>query len=159
MKLAVRSSEAALTGLAAAVAGVILGLIFWSFDSTDPMWAIISFVLVYDPDVRAARSAALSRLALTILGSALAMAFVLAFGLHKWLLPLSVAVAGAVCGMFLRSRGSWRIVLVTVALIVGSSLMQPSLGSYIAVVRSIEVSSGSLLAVALSWGVARIRSR
>lgn len=159
MKLALRSSEAALTGLAVAGAGGILGLIFWSFDSTDPMWAIISFVLVFDPDVRVARTAALSRLALTVLGSAIAMAFVLAFGLHKWLLPLSVAMTAGVCGLFLRSRGSWRIVLVTVALIVGSSLLQPSLGSYIAVVRSIEVSSGSLLAVAFSWMVARFQAR
>lgn len=141
--------EALRTVLAVSLGALLLGLLFWSFQ-TDPMWAVISFVLVYDSDALATRKAGFSRLALTILGSALAMAAVFFLGLHKWLLPASLALSALVCWPFLPSRAGWRIVLVTVALIVGSSLLQPGSGPYIAVTRSLEVTCGSLLAIAFS---------
>lgn len=141
--------------LAVSLGALLLGLTFWSFDNTDPMWAIISFVLVYDPNAQAALRAGLSRLALTVFGSALAMGSVFLLGLHKWLLPVSLALSAAICSAFLRNRSGWRIVLVTVALIVGSSLLQPTLGPYIAMTRSIEVTVGSLLAIAFSALTAR----
>lgn len=151
-------SEVFVTTLTVSLGALLLGVTFWSFD-TDPMWAIISFVLVYDPDVQSALKAGLSRLALTVLGSVLAMAAVYAFGLHKWVLPLSLALTALLCSAFLRSRAGWRVVLVTVALIVGSSLLQPTIGPYIAVTRSIEVTGGSLLAIVFSALSARGNSR
>ncbi len=153
------SSEAAYMVLAVSLGALISGLIFWSFRSTDPMWAVIAFVLVYDPDLKTAISAGLARLGLTILGSVLALIAVFAFGLHKWLLPVSLAMATLVCALFLQTRASWRLVLVTVTVIVGSSLIQSAEGSAIAIIRSIEVTFGSLLAIAFSWLVARIRTR
>jgi uncharacterized membrane protein YccC len=146
--------EALPTVLAVVLGSLLLGVAFWSFE-TDPMWAIISFVLVYDPDVHAAWKAGVSRLGLTIFGSLLAMALVFALGLHKWLLPASLAITALLCWAFLESRVAWRIVLVTVALIIGSSLLQPSAGRYIAVTRSIEVTVGSLLAAAFALGAER----
>lgn len=151
-------TEAVCTTAAVSLGALLLGVTFWSFN-TDPMWAIISFVLVYDPDVQSALKAGLSRLALTVLGSVLAMGAVYAFGLHKWVLPLSLALTALICSTFLRSRAGWRVVLVTVALIVGSSLLQPSIGPYIAVTRSIEVTGGSLLAIVFSALAARWNSR
>lgn len=151
-------SEALPTVLAVVLGSLLLGLTFWSFGA-DPMWAIISFVLVYDSDVHAAWKAGVSRLGLTILGSLLAMALVFALGLHKWLLPAGLAITALICWAFLPSRIAWRIVLVTVALIVGSSLLQPSVGPYIAVMRSIEVSAGSLLAAAFALLVARLEKK
>lgn len=152
------AEEAAYTVLAVSLGALISGLTFWSFRSTDPMWAVISFVIVYDPDLKAAISAGLARFGLTIMGSVLALAAVFTFGLHKWLLPVSLAIATIVCSFFLPQRASWRLVLVTVTVIVGSSLLQPTEGPTIAVTRSIEVTFGSLLAIAISWLVARIRS-
>ncbi len=153
------SSESVLSVAAIFVGALVLGLVFWSVRGTDPMWAIISFVLVYDTDARAAAAAGWSRLGLTILGSVLAMGAVFGFGLHKWTLPVSLAVSAALCAGFLRSRAGWRVVLVTVALIVGSSILQPELGPYIAVTRSIEVACGSALAIAFSWIVSRWSAR
>lgn len=149
-------SEAISTILALSVGTVLLGVIFWRFE-TDPMWAIISFVLIYDADASAVRRAALARLGLTIFGSAVAMALIFLLGLHRWVLPAGLATAALICWVFFSARNSWRIVLVTVALILGSSLLQPSAGPSIAVTRSLEVSAGSLLAAALSLLVARIR--
>ncbi len=151
-------TEAVGTTAAVSLGALLLGVTSWSFN-TDPMWAIISFVLVYDPDVQSARKAGLSRLALTVLGSVVAMAAVSTFGLQKWVLPLSLALTALICSTFLRSRAGWRVVLVTVALIVGSSLLQPTIGPYIAVTRSIEVTGGSLLAIVFSTLAARLNSR
>lgn len=147
-------SEAFPTVLAVALGALLLGVTFWSF-GTDPMWAIISFVLVYDPDVHAAWRAGTSRLGLTILGSLLAMGLVFALGLHKWLLPAGLTITSLICWALLKSRVAWRIVLVTVALIIGSSLLEPSAGSYIAVTRSIEVTAGSVLAAVFAMIVER----
>lgn len=149
-------SEAIPAVVAFSAGALLLGLVFWRFE-TDPMWAIISFVLVYDPDVQAAWKAGVSRLALTIFGSVLAMALVFAFGLQKWVLPVGLAVSALVCWAFVNSRAGWRVVLVTVALIIGSSLLQASMGPYIAVTRSIEVTAGSLLAIVFAHLAAKFR--
>jgi len=137
----------------------LLGFIFWNFRNTDPMWSAASFVLVYDPDMRAAYSAGLSRLGHTLLGTLLALAMIYLFGLHKWLLPLGLSVAALVCGLFLHFHGSWRVVLVTVTLIIGSTLLQPEAGLEIALMRSVEVAAGSLLAIAFSRLVASLSSQ
>lgn len=142
--------------LALAVGALVLGVIFWSYQATDPMWAIISFVLVYAPESQRVWKAAFSRLLMTILGSVLAMAAVWGFGVYKWTLPVSVGVVALVCGVLQRSRTEQRVVLVTVALIIGSSLLDATSGPYIALTRSIEVTVGSLLAVLFSWGVSRL---
>lgn len=144
--------------LALMVGALLLGVLFWSFQATDPMWAIISFILVYDPESRMVFATALARLFMTILGSLLAMGAVWAFGVHKATLPLSVGIIALVCGLLQRSRMEQRIVLVTVALIIGSSILQASMGPYIAMTRSIEVTVGSLLAVVFSWTVSHILS-
>jgi len=138
----------------------LLGLLFWHVDGMDPMWAVTSFVLVYDPDMRTALSVGLQRLAYTLLGVVISILFLSIFGLHKWLLPASLAFAVFICGACLGFRNAWRAVLITVCLIVGSALMEPAeAGSHIALTRALEVSVGSFVAIMLSWGVARIRAR
>jgi uncharacterized membrane protein YccC len=144
--------------LAIPIGAFLLGFTFWNFHNTDPMWSIASFVLVYDPDMRTAMGAGLSRLAHTILGTLIAITSIYCFGLHKWLMPLSLAIGALICGRFLHFRNSWRVVLVTVSLVVGSSLLQPDAGLQIALTRALEVSVGSLLAIAFSWLVARFSS-
>jgi uncharacterized membrane protein YccC len=141
--------------IAISLGAFLLGLTFWHF-GTDPMWALIAFVLVYDPDMRSVWNAGLARLWLTVLGTAIALACVYAFGLHKWLMPLSLALTALICGWLPNPRGAGRIVLVSVALIVGSSLLQPAEGVHIALTRALEVSAGSLLAIAFSSIVARL---
>ena len=121
--------------VALAVGALVLGVTFWSYQTTEPMWAIISFVLVYAPESRRVMAAALSRLLMTILGSLLAVGTVWAFGVHKWTLPVSVGAIALLCGLFRRNRGEQRVVLVTVSLIIGSSLLEATSGPYIALTR------------------------
>ncbi len=132
------------------VGALLLGLIFWHSSGTDPMWAIAAFVLVYDPDPRAAYGAGISRLLYTLLGCALSVGAIFLFGLHKWLLPAGLAVTVFACGYFLAFRNGWRALLVCVTLVIGSSLIDPGGEARIALTRGIEVAAGSTLAVLFS---------
>lgn len=146
--------------LAITVGTFALGLMFWHINGMDPMWAVTSFVLVYDPDAKAALTAGAQRLTLTLLGVIISVAMLSLFGLHKWVLPASLALSALICGLVLHFRNPWRVVPITVCLIVGSSLIEPSAsGPHIAMIRAFEVFVGSLVAILLSWAVARIRAR
>ena len=151
-----RNAKTLYAALAIPAGTFLLGFIFWHFPNVDPMWSVASFVLVYDPDMRVATSSGLARLGYTLLGTVLALAVIYVFGLHKWVLPLGLSVAALVCGLFLHFRGSWRVVLVTVTLIIGSTLLQPQDGLQIALMRSVEVAAGSLVAIAFSRLVASV---
>lgn len=142
--------------LAIPLGAFLLGVTFWNFRNSDPMWAVVSFVLVYDPDMRAALATGLARLGHTILGTGIALGAIAIFGLHKWLMPLSLGFAALLCGVLLHFRSSWRTLLVTVALVIGSCLLEPAAGLHIALLRSLEVTAGSLLAIAFSLLVARL---
>jgi len=144
-----------------------LGLGFWSIGRQDPMWAIIAFVLVYEPGESEVMDAALTRLYWTVIGSVLAVILLTVGGVQKWVLPVGLTLS-ALMGIFLApSLMARRVLLVTVALIVGSTLMQASAGTFIAITRSVEVAVGSFLAVgasavAVRWvrrGGARRRKR
>jgi uncharacterized membrane protein YgaE (UPF0421/DUF939 family) len=140
---------------AIALGAFLLGFLFWSFD-TDPMFAVIAFLLVFDSDMRAAIGDGLTRLWFTVLGTGIALVSIAVFGLHKWLLPLSLVVGALICATFVFARPARRIVLVSVALIVGSSLLEPEQGLQIALTRALEVAVGSLLAIAFSFFVAKL---
>jgi len=153
-----RARDVLLEAAAILVGALAAGVTCWSF-GTDPMWAVMAFVLLYDSDKGLVLKAAARRLGLTVFGSVLAMAVIFACGVHKWTLPAALVIGVLVCGVFLPARASWRIVLVTVTLIVGSAILQASLGPYIAVTRSLEVFLGGVLAVGLSLAVARVKGK
>ncbi len=115
------------------------------------MWAIIAFVLVYEPGEGVALGAALMRLYWTVMGSVLAVLMLTVGGVHVWMMPIGLGITALLGALWAPSLSARRVLLVTVALIVGSTLMQPSSGLFIALTRSIEVAVGSFLAVGLSW--------
>lgn len=134
----------------------LLGLLFWHSGNTDPMWAVSAFVLVYDPDAKTAYRAGVSRMLYTLLGCAFAAGAIYFFGLHKWLMPVCLGVTVFICGYFFRFQGAWRALLVCVALVVGSALIEPSGDIHIAILRAIEVAVGSSLAIAFSALIVRL---
>lgn len=138
--------------IVAVVAGSLaLGVGFWSIGRQDPMWSIIAFVLVYEPGDGEVLNAALTRMCWTVIGSLLAVLLLTAGGVQKWVMPAGLAVAALIGGFWAPSLPARRVLLVTVALIVGSTLMQPSADLFIAITRSIEVAVGSFLAAGFSW--------
>ncbi len=114
------------------------------------MWAVAAFVLVYDPDPRTAYGAGFSRMLYTLIGCVFSVGLISLFGVHKWLLPLGLSGAVLICGYGFGFRGGWRALLVCVALVIGSSLIDPAGDIHIALTRGIEVAAGSALAILFS---------
>ncbi len=129
----------------------VLGVGFWSIGRQDPMWSIIAFVLVYEPGEGEVLRAALTRLYWTVVGSVLAVLLLATGGVQKWIMPAGLALAALIGVLWAPSLSARRVLLVTVALIVGSTLMEPSADLYIAITRSVEVAMGSFLAAGISW--------
>ncbi len=152
------SLQTLLAVVAIPLGALLLGLIFWHLRNADPMWAIVSFVVVYDPDMKTARNVGLARLAYTALGTGLALGLIYLCGPQKWLMPLSLAVAALICGVGLRFGPSWRVLLITVTLVVGVSLYDPATGVQVALLRATEVLAGSVLAIIFSWVVSHFAS-
>ena len=150
-KLGERYERGSWFDVAAVFAGsLVLGLGFWSIGRQDPMWAIIAFVLVYEPGETEVMDAAVTRLYWTVIGSALAVIALTLGGVQKWVLPASLTLSMLIGIFFAPGLAARRVLLVTVALIVGSTLMQPSADLFIAITRSVEVAVGSFLAVGIS---------
>ncbi len=137
--------------LAIGLGTLALGLIFWGWVKTDPMWAFVAFVLVYDPDPRTAYGSGLSRMFLTLVGGLIAVGAILLLGLHWWLVPVTLGVTALACGYFFQFRGAWRTLLICVAIVIGTTLAHPGGEVRFAITRAIEVASGSALAVLFAW--------
>jgi hypothetical protein len=107
---------------------VLLGtLILWvvlrGLGDSNLVWAIISFIVVSDWDVRVAWPNFVSRFANTLIGCVTGVIGLLIFGLKDRLLPLALALTSLVCTSVLRTSGSWKIVPATSALIITSGLV------------------------------------
>lgn len=134
------------------VVGVLLlGLIFWRVGGGNPIWAITAFVLVYDPDMKAALASGMNRLVQNLVGAVIAVMAVLLFDAHRWVLPVTLALSVLYCGFVLKFKDGWRALMVTVTLIIGSTLLAPHTELQLALMRAVEVASGGLLAVLLAW--------
>jgi len=59
-------------------------------------------------------------------------------------------------GLVLRFQNTWRVVVTTIALVVGAYLFEPATGVHVALLRAGEVFAGSVLAITLSWLAGRV---
>ncbi|CAN5459530.1 hypothetical protein BH09VER1_BH09VER1_25330 [soil metagenome] len=137
--------------VAIALGTLVLGVVFWRLANMDPMWAIVAFILVYDPDPRAAYGSGLARMFHTLLGCSISVGAIFLMGLHWWLLPLTLGVTALGSGYVVQFRGARRTLLVCEALVIGTTLSEPGGEVPLAITRAIEVAGGSTLAVLLSW--------
>lgn len=141
---------------------IFLGtLILWvslrGIGDRNPVWAIISFVVVSDPDLHIAWPSFVSRFSNTLIGCTTGVLCLFVFGLEDWFLAPVLAFTVLVCTNMIRVPGSWKIAPVTSALIVTSALVENSslIGFEQALRRTGEVLFGSLLALLISWVLSR----
>jgi uncharacterized membrane protein YccC len=131
------------------------------FKNVDPLWAIISVVIVSEPELQTAMLAFKSRTANTLIGGAVGLVFLFVLGPAVWSILLAMAVSVVICTSFIRVPLSWRIAPVTVALVMTPSVLNhsTSAGLSIALRRTGEVLFGSAVAVCVSLVGSRLRSR
>jgi uncharacterized membrane protein YccC len=140
-------------------ARIILGCLitWWSLfylTDTKKIWAIISVIIVSEPDFTSIRQSMVSRIINTITGCSLGLAFIAIFGLNFWSMIGAVAASALVAVSFPNYPSSWKLAPVTVIII-----MMPVLPDdftwddslLTALMRTGEVLYGSFVAFVLGW--------
>lgn len=128
------------------------------FGHRDPLWAMISVVIVSEPELDATLLNFRGRALHTVIGCAVGLAFLYTFGPQNWSILLAMAVSVLIVTNLVSQVVAWRITPVTVAIVMMPSVIQGSriAGTPIALVRTLEVLLGSAVAVGVSWIFAEI---
>jgi uncharacterized membrane protein YccC len=149
-----------LSGLRYAIRMLISGLIVWLILAvvwkTDPLWGLISSVVVTEVKVQSAWNAFVSRLLNTVIGSLVALVFLKLAGASEWSVLAAMAVATIVSADLIKVPISWRIAPITAAIVMLPAYASHSAhaGLTAALQRTGEVMIGSAVAVAVSWATA-----
>ena len=144
---------ASVAGLALAIRILVGAGIVWLIVQTvghrDPLWAMISVVIVSDVQLDATVIAFRGRAVNTLIGCAVGLAFLYILGPASWSILLAMSVAVLASTYSVQTITAWRIAPVTVALVMTPSFMHGSLhaGTAVAITRVVEVLIGSAVAV------------
>ncbi len=148
------------------VSGICLGTtLLWFLlrylGDADPVWAIISFIVVSDSTIEKAHPNFLSRITNTIVGCTMGVAFVIVFGSPGWLLPISVTGTALIASLLVKGSSNWKLAIATAALIVSAAIIDHSGLAALeqALRRTAEVALGSITAVLISWLFSTSRQR
>lgn len=145
-----------LSGLRYAVRVLICGVFVWLLlgvlAHTDPLWGLISAVVVTDLKVQSALTNFLSRMLNTLIGCATGLLFLKLFGASAAVVLFAMAAAVIVSADVVRVPVSWRIAPITAAIVMVPANLahSPHAGLTAAFERTEDVMVGSLVAVAVS---------
>src|SRR4051812_7847062 len=108
---------------------ILLGcLIVWItlsyFNDSKKVWALISVIVVSEPDYKAIRNASISRVVNTVVGCIIGLLFVYAFGTHVWSLMGGITVAVVLATSFNKYPSSWKLAPVTVIIVMMPALVE-----------------------------------
>jgi uncharacterized membrane protein YccC len=117
---------------------------------------IVSYLL-RDVEVKIAWTSFVARFFNTVIGSACGLFFLLVFGVHSGLLPLTASFAALLSMLLTRMRQGWRIGPVTAVLIMSAGVTEhsPHDALELALQRTLAVFLGSLVALLVTWMVAQ----
>ena len=110
-----------LSGLRYATRMIISGVLVWLILSAglklDPLWGVISAVVVTEVKIETAWKAFVSRMLNTLIGCVVAMIFLKVFGSSEWSVLGAMAVAVIVSADLVKVPISWRIAPITSAIV------------------------------------------
>ena len=135
------------------ISGVIVWLILSAGLKADPLWGLISAVVVTEVKVESAWNAFVSRMLNTAIGCLVAMAFLKTTGAGEWSVLAAMAVATVVSSDLVKVPISWRIAPITAAIVMFPAYASHSAhaGLAAALQRTMEVIIGSSVAVGVSY--------
>ena len=145
------------SGLQYAVRILIGSVIVWfvldRVNHHNPLWALISVIIVTEPELSAAFLAFNSRILNTLIGCAIGLSFLYLLGPSFWSILLGIIVSVFICTSLIRVPGSWRVAPVTVAILMTPSVLGGgrSLGLTVAIERTEEVLLGSAVALLITY--------
>ena len=154
-----------LSGLRYATRMIISGVLVWLILSAglklDPLWGVISAVVVTEVKIESAWKAFVSRMLNTLIGCVVALIFLKVFGSSEWSVLGAMAVAVIVSADLVKVPISWRIAPITSAIVMFPAYASHSahLGLEAAMQRTMEVVVGSAVAVAVSYATGGLFGR
>ena len=124
----------------------------------DPVWAVISVIVVTEPQMQTAWLTLGSRIVNTVIGCTTGVIFLLLAGPKSWVLPLALTATVLVCTYVVRLSSSWRLAPATAALIIASAVVEQSRisGAGVALHRAGEVLLGCAVAFLVTWCMSKI---
>jgi uncharacterized membrane protein YccC len=133
-------------------------LLLRALGDSNPAWAIMSLIMVTEPQTVSAWRAFLARIVNTAIGCASGLLFLLAAGPEHWVVPLALTATVLVCTYVVRMPLTWRVGPVTAALVLtaGVAAQSPKAGLEVAGRRAAEVLFGSAVALVITWLVSLI---
>src|SRR5229473_3002159 len=132
---------------------VIVWFVLNRINHPNPLWALISVIIVTEPELSAAFLAFNSRLVNTLIGCAAGLSFLYLLGPSYWSIILGIFVSVILCTHFIRVPGSWRVAPVTVAILMTPIVLgggRPA-GLAAAIDRTEEVLLGSAVALLITY--------
>ncbi|HUO59357.1 MAG TPA: FUSC family protein [Candidatus Acidoferrales bacterium] len=135
------------------IGSAIAWLVLQSVGRTDPLWAMISVVVVTDSEVTGALTAFRSRISNTIIGCVVGMVFLLVFGNSVFSILGAMLTAVVISSDVVKVPVSWRIAPITACIVMIPAVLKHSekAAEYAALLRSAEVLLGSAIAVAVTF--------
>jgi uncharacterized membrane protein YccC len=135
------------------ISGIFVWLILAGMWKVDPLWGLISSVVVTEVKVQSAVNAFFSRLLNTVIGSIVALGFLKFAGSSEWSVLIAMAVSTVVSADLIKVPISWRIAPITAAIVMlpAYSAHSAHVGLAAALQRTGEVIIGSAVAVAVSY--------
>src|SRR5260370_1290296 len=138
---------------------VIVWFVLQLIHHANPLWALISVIIVTEPELGAAFLAFNSRMVNTLIGCAVGLSFLYLLGPSYWSILLGIIVSVILCTHFIRVPGSWRVAPVTVAILMNPSVLGSgrAAGLAAAIDRTEEVLLGSAVALLITYVASLLR--
>ncbi len=136
-------------------------IVWWTLrliSDTNPIWAIASMVAASDPQPGEARRMFKARLTNVLVGCAVGLAFLIAGGVHEWMLPLALAVTVLISAFAVRIKTMWRQAPITTAVVIAAGVMQGSATAGISqgLHKVAEVIFGCLVGLSVSLAMSKV---
>ena len=146
---------------------ILLGslIVWWSLDYVNDdkkIWAVISVIVVSDPDFGLVRASAISRVVNTLVGCAIGLLFMYVGGVNVYVLILALAVSVLISTSFKNYPVSWKLAPTTVAFIIIPAITGNEnweLAMQIALERTCEILYGCFVAFAVGLILFGVRNR
>jgi len=128
---------------------------FWGID---PIWAMISVVVVSEPAFESSLTTFESRVLNTLIGCAVGLVCLYLLGPAIWSVVLGVAISVVICANFVRIPGSWKISPITVLIVMTPGVLAHFTSGDIRVGlrRTGQVLFGGIVAVIIAYLAAKV---
>lgn len=147
------------TGLQYAIRILIGSVVAWlalhSVGHRDPLWAMISVVMVSEPEVRTALLAFRWRVTNTLVGCTVGVLFLWLAGPSVWSILSAMVTCVLLCTWVMDAPTGWRIGPISSAIIMTPGVLQHDhrTGMDEALLRTSAVLAGSAIAVIVAWAL------